>query len=328
MPFKSRTSNNVSWSRAWPNTRWSLILIIALCLTSCTNPTPRQPNSAPTRMLIVSIDGLRPDLALLAPTPSLRKLCKTGSYTFWAKTIDYPVTLPSHTSMLTGVLPTRHGVWTNSDWSYGDPPRPQVPTIFELAKTAGLTTALVSGKPKFETLAQPNSLDWWYVPETYTGVKDLDLADRAAAIIRSHHPQLMFVHLPGVDAAGHHDGWGSDAQLKAIHTADKALGRILRELQHENLLDQTVILVTADHGGSALSHWRDDDRNTHIPWIITGPGIRKNTDLTQYRDLSIHTCDTFATACYLLKIPLPDDITGKPVRRAIEQEAPPYDVSY
>jgi predicted AlkP superfamily pyrophosphatase or phosphodiesterase len=279
-------------------------------------------------VLIVSIDGLRPDLALLASTPNLRRLCKTGSYTFWAKTIDYPVTLPSHISMLTGVLPQKHGVWTNSDWSYADIPRPQVPTLFEAAKGAGFTTALVSGKPKFETLAQPNSLDWYYVPQTYTGVKDLDLAERAAAIIRSHRPQVMFVHLPGVDAAGHHDGWGSDAQLNAIHTADKALGRILHELQRQSLLDQTVILVTADHGGTGLSHWQDTDRNTHIPWIITGPGIRKNVDLTQYRDLTVHTCDTFATACHLLKIPLPDDITGKPVRHAMEQEESAYDMSY
>jgi predicted AlkP superfamily pyrophosphatase or phosphodiesterase len=308
--------------------RLCFFLTLLVGLVGCTGPVAPKTTPTVSRVLIVSVDGLRPDMALLATAPNMRALCRSGSYTFWAKTLDWPVTLPSHTSMLTGVLPAKHGVWTNSDWGYIEIPKPQVPTIFERAKSAGLSTALVSGKPKFEALAQVGSLDWWYVPELRVSVKDSDVAERATEILRLHRPQVMFVHLPGVDAAGHRDGWGSAAQLQAVQTADKALGRILAEMRRQKLLDQTAILLTADHGGTGQSHWRNDDRNTHIPWILSGPGIKKNVDLSQYRDLTVHTCDTFATVCYLLKLPLADDLDGKPVLKALEQDEPEYDPSY
>ncbi|GIW74943.1 MAG: hypothetical protein KatS3mg104_0006 [Phycisphaerae bacterium] len=59
-------------------------------------------SAAEPRVLIISIDGLRPDLALRAEMPNLRSLLRNGSYSFWAYTTPAAITLPSHTSMLTG----------------------------------------------------------------------------------------------------------------------------------------------------------------------------------------------------------------------------------
>src|SRR5688500_5249410 len=63
-----------------------------------------------SRILIVSIDGLRPDLALRGDMPTLRSLLPQSSYSFWARTVPHAITLPSHTSMLTGVVPRKHEV--------------------------------------------------------------------------------------------------------------------------------------------------------------------------------------------------------------------------
>jgi arylsulfatase A-like enzyme len=62
-------------------------------------------------------------------------------------------------------------------------------------------------------------------------------------------------------------------------------------------------------------------RSLNIPWIAYGPGIRKNFDLTSLRT-TINTTDTFATACYLLGIPLPPDIQGKPQLPIVEGYQP------
>ena len=72
--------------------------------------------------------------------------------------------------------------------------------------------------------------------------------------------------------------------------------------------------MTADHGGTGKWHGPDDPRARHIPWIISGPGIRKNVDLTIYRELTINTEDTCATTCWLLSIPVDHPIDGKPVQ--------------
>ena len=74
-----------------------------------------RPIPAIQRVLVVSIDGLRPDLLLLADAPNARKLLKRGSYSMWAMTTPQSITLPSHVSMLSGVTPNRHGILWNSD---------------------------------------------------------------------------------------------------------------------------------------------------------------------------------------------------------------------
>ena len=273
------------------------------------------PTSSPAsekRVLIVSVDGMRPDLALRADTPKIRGLLKKGTFTFWARTTAVSITLPSHVSMLTGVKPDKHGIAWNSDMPFKEPVYPARPTLFELAHKAGFTTAMAAGKSKFSTLAKPNTLDWCFVP---TGGKTTDqlVTDQAVTMIQEHQPQVLFVHLPDTDSFGHKCGWGSAEQIKAIENADTQIGRLLEALDQKHLREQTLVIVSADHGGAGWSHGADDERSRHIPWIATGPGVRENYDLTLQADLTVNTEDTFATACWFLDIPLPGGLDGKPV---------------
>jgi predicted AlkP superfamily pyrophosphatase or phosphodiesterase len=110
-------------------------------------------------VLIISVDGLRPDVLLRADTPNLHLLFHSGSFTFWARTTAQSITLPSHVSMLTGVVPEVHAILWNSDMPFSEPVYPAVPTLFELAKKAGMSTAMVAGKAKFVVFDKPGVLD-------------------------------------------------------------------------------------------------------------------------------------------------------------------------
>jgi arylsulfatase A-like enzyme len=281
-----------------------------------TQPATR-PAARAGRVLIISVDGLRPDMLLRCRTPNMRELFENGTYSFWARTTPHAITLPSHVSMLTGVIPRKHEVEWNKDLPLSTPVYPKFPTLFALAKEAGLTTAMAAGKMKFDTLACPGTLDWKWVPDTEKA-EDPDVARHAAAIIRQHRPRVMFVHLPGVDNVGHKKGWGSREQERAVEYADKAVGLVLAALDEADVLGQTVVILTADHGGAGLTHLPDDPRARHIPWIASGPGIRRGVDLTIYPALTINTEDTFATACWLLGIPLGRELDGKPVAEILE----------
>lgn len=267
------------------------------------------------RLLLVTIDGLRPDLLAVANTPNLRALALGGSYTFWAQTVadPYVYTLPAHTSILTGVNPDRHGVTWNT---YIEESYPNVPTVFELAKARGLTTALVSGKMKFIALAKPGTLDWTYLPPDEP-VDDSAIARQAIAILRQHRPNLLFVHFPGVDTTGHAFGWGSAEQRGAVEAADASLGELLTALRAAGLAAETFILVTADHGGADISHYNGDPRSRTIPWIASGPGVRVGVDLTREPFLTVRAEDTFATVCGVLGIPLPPGTEGRFVEQII-----------
>src|SRR6188474_1499315 len=79
-------------------------------------PAPAtKPVAAVEHVIIISADGLRPDVLLRARTPNIRQLMDSGTFTMWARTVPQSITLPSHTSMLTGVTPERHRVLWNAD---------------------------------------------------------------------------------------------------------------------------------------------------------------------------------------------------------------------
>jgi arylsulfatase A-like enzyme len=295
-----------------------LILVLHAASSSAAAQTTR-PVAAIERVVIISIDGGRPDLLLRGDCPTIRSLMEAGSYTFWARTTAMSITLPSHTSMLTGVTPNKHGIFWNDDLPLSEPVYPKFPTVFEVAHTAGYSTAMVAGKIKFKTLDRPGTIDWMWLPEATVDTNfDTAVADHAAEVLREHNPQLLFVHFPGTDVIGHAKGWGSPEQMQEFAVVDHGIGQILRALDELGLRDHTAVLVTADHGGAGRQHGPDDARSRHIPWILAGPGIRRNYDLT-LTQIDINTEDTFATACWLLGAPLTrHDIDGKPIREALE----------
>ena len=270
-----------------------------------------KPVAAVGHVIIISADGLRPDVLLRARTPNMRHLMDDGTFTMWARTVPQSITLPSHTSMLTGVTPERHRILWNSDLPA--PIFPKVPTIFEVAKGAGLTTAMVTGKSKFVSLARPGSIDW----EKVQAATDEEVGSRAAAVLREHKPNLLVVHFPGADAAGHLKGWGTPEQIAAVETIDRSIGVLLGALAEAKLVDSTVIILSADHGGAGKSHGPNDPRARHIPWIASGPGVRRGYDLTRDATLTVNTEDTFATACWFLGLTPPDKIDGKPIEQVL-----------
>ena len=308
--------------RRHPTTAFLLALIL-LILAAAAGLASAQPATRPStqpaarpvnghHVLIVSIDGLRPDIALRAEMPNLRSLMRRGAYTFWAYTTPAAVTLPSHTSMLTGVTIERHTITWNDERAVGKPVYPAVPTIFEVAHAHGLTTGFAAGKTKFHVFDKPGALDWKWIADQKV-VTDPKVADHVAEIIRDHRPDLIFVHFPGVDTAGHAKGWGSPEQVAAAESADRSLGRVLKAIDEAGLTADTDIIVSSDHGGSGLAHGPNDDRSAHIPWVVAGPGVRQNYDLTLDRGLKVYTYDTFATALALAGIKPPDGIDGKVV---------------
>src|SRR5262249_29251448 len=75
-----------------------------------TLPTPAPAPPPPPKVAILSVDGLRGDAPTQTPTPNIYGLTRRGAYTWKAQTVFPSMTLPAHTSMLTGFLPTAHGV--------------------------------------------------------------------------------------------------------------------------------------------------------------------------------------------------------------------------
>jgi predicted AlkP superfamily pyrophosphatase or phosphodiesterase len=255
-------------------------------------------------VVIISIDGLRPDAIDLAPMPILQGLMQTGAYSLTAQTIMPSTTLPANTSMLSGLCPSAHGV----DWDEYLPEKGYASgtDLFDLAHAAGLRTVMVAGKQKLQQVVEPDSLD------TFQWVNDPDpiVARRAAALV----PQgfsVLFLHLPDTDLAGHAYGWLSLQQLLSLRGTDDAVQTLLDALDSASMRQNTLIMVTADHGGHNTSHGFDIPADTTIPWIINGPGVVRGILASP-----VSVTDTAATAAWALDLPLPAEWNGRPVLEA------------
>lgn len=292
-----------------------------VCLLMTTAAAWAGPTTAPAarRVMVISIDGLRPDLLLRADTPTLHGLLNQGSFTFWAQTTSFAVTTPSHVSMMTGARPLVHGIEWDYDLPLAKPVYPKVPTLFELAHKVGFTTGMVAGKSKFDCFEKPGTLDYVWVP-TATVVPDREVLAHTLQMIWEHAPQVMFVHLPQTDTMGHAHGWASPQQMAAIHNADGCIGEIIEALRDKQLLDSTLLIISADHGGAGKSHGPDDVRSRNIPWIAVGPNVRPGIDLTLVApQRTIRTEDTFATTADFLGLPINPMLDGRPVEEIYDR---------
>ena len=281
-----------------------------LAPTSTSTPLPHA-----SRVLIISIDGLRPDVISLAPMPNLLNLMQTSAYTLNAQTVYPSVTLVSHASMLVGVCPAKHGV----DWNDYSPEKgiAQGTDLFDLAHAAGLQTVMFVGKKKLQQMTDASSVDKF----VFINDRDLIITERLIA----DFPQdfgLLFIHFPTPDWMGHVYGWGSPEQLSVIRRADEAIGLILAELDARSLRGETLIIITADHGGHDTTHGSSIPVDMTIPWIASGPGVQPKVLSTQ-----VHTYDTAATAAFMLGLPIPPEWDGVPVYEAfglpIEKQSVP-----
>jgi predicted AlkP superfamily pyrophosphatase or phosphodiesterase len=258
-------------------------------------------DARPQMVIIASFDGLRPDAIGPSEAGHLQSLANAGVVAKSARTIEPSLTLPSHSSMLSGVSPAKHGIL----WNGWDPSKGliRVPTLFDEAKKKGLRTAMIAGKIKFAHLNHPGSIDRFIIREGDAS----EIAEVADKTIRELRPQLLFIHFAHADNVGHKEGWMTSDQFDAIHEADQALGQIFHTLVGLNLLASTAVIATADHGGSGKGHGDASDVSVSIPWFAVGAGIPRIGTI----DHPITTYDTAATAAALLDLPIPASWDGK-----------------
>jgi predicted AlkP superfamily pyrophosphatase or phosphodiesterase len=301
-----------------------LLMWFALVVVSCMPNALALGSPVAEHVFIISVDGGKPEVMARSHMPTLNRLVAEGASTWNALTIFPSITLPSHTSMLTGVAADKHHIL----WNTWQPAKGlvSVPTIFSEAKKAGFSTAMFVGKEKFRHLLQPGTVDFFAFDPTLaqmgssTGehpaklkkrgtIPAREVAGEAARYIRDNKPNLCFIHFAAPDQAGHKYGWGSPEQVSALSEVDAALKEVIDAIESAGIRERAVVIVTADHGGHRKTHGLPISDDMFIPWIAWGAGVKTNTSISA----AVATYDTGATALWLLGVQPPRSFDGKPV---------------
>lgn len=267
-----------------------VLLVAVLPLATTTSGLhPDRPPGDERYVVLISIDGV-PASALWnqdIPIPTIRSLAREG---VWAEAMvpSTPTkTWLNHTSLTTGVHPSKHGMLTNGRFTEVDGPRivyendldrkalSTYPTIFDRAHEAGLRTAGVNWPVtrNTETLDDnfpdaPNELAHM-TPKLRSELVDRGLLEggpdvsyrhgsppgadytwtsAATHLIESRTPNLLLFHLLNVDTMHHRHGPSSWPGFTALAYADAQVNRILEALEEAGIREQATVFVVSDHG--------------------------------------------------------------------------------
>lgn len=270
------------------------------------------PAQTPERTVIITIDGLRPDAITPTVMPNLVEYINNSAYTLTAQTILPSATLPGHTSLLTGLCPSQHGVtWNDYKPALG---YANAVDLFEIADAAGFRTAMIVGKIKLSQISEPENID--YFENITTG--DEEIASRAMEIIDDGF-DLLFVHFADNDYQGHTYGWLSNEQMMKLSETDKYFGLVIERIKSTDQGNGSLVILTADHGGHDKTHGSDQEVDMTIPWIISGRNIEP-----QQLEVPVSIVDTTPTLASLLDLPLQSEWAGHPIVDAIGKSSGDY----
>lgn len=205
------------------------------------------------RVLLVSIDGLAPRAITRVTMPNLCSLARAGAGCFTARTIEPPITVPAHASMLRGVPADVHGLVDNTRV----PAAAGTRSVFAVAADSGRRTASVVCWPPLDDLIEPDasqvrvSSDSGYDPTDDDRAVEIaaELVAGRGAAADGPLPDLVFTYLVACDLAGHAHGWDSPEYAAAVARTDELVGALAGAVAND-----VAIVVTTDHGGSGRHH--------------------------------------------------------------------------
>ena len=129
---------------------------------------------------------------------------------------------------------------------------------------------------------------------------DEEITNQVCRYIEDHDPALLFIQLDEVDGAGHYHGYGKEGHLKQIEASDALIGRIWDAYSARGWIDDTLFIVTADHGGIGHSHGGWTDGEKYVTFAAAGKGVNH----TLIKEMNIR--DLAAVVLYALGVKAPE----------------------
>ena len=223
-------------------------------------------------VLMVLLDGWRPDVIAAAHTPTIDMMMQDSAYSMEARVEDTAISGSGHSSFLTGVHRDKHNVHGNS---FGDANYQEYPYWFNLLKYE---------RPEMHTAAYHNwlpmantALDFsvcGYCVDMYVTGSDNSIATQLATDLANQQMDAVTIVIDAPDAAGH--GYGFHPSIPqyvaAMNQSDAWLGMIMDAIfARTNYAEEDwMVIISSDHAGSGYGHGYNIPEHRKVPLIIWG----------------------------------------------------------
>ena len=225
------------------------------------------------KVLILGIDGCRPDALVAAGAPALDGLIQDGCISLHAQTCAVTSSGPSWSSLLTGTWPDKHGVHDNSFAGNRFEKYPHVFSRIESVRPELFTASFAHWGPIHEHIV--SAADISKPAESAAAVREA-----AVRLLQEGDPDILFLHFDDVDGAGHSMGYSVEVPeyMEAIRQTGVEIGLVLDAMRARPSYGEEdwLVLVTTDHGGTD-GHGRDIPEHRTIFVIVSGESALRGT---------------------------------------------------
>ncbi len=316
-----------------PAFRRLIVIFLALAALPAIAQTPAKPTP---NVVLITIDTLRFDHVgcygyKKIKTPNIDRLAAEG-VRFDRAFAVVPVTLPSHSSILTGTYPMLSGM---HDFS-GNKLSPLQPTLASVLKASGYQTGAVIGAAVLDSRFGLNQgFDFYYDHFDFSRLDEANLdemerpgnvvADVALDWLAKNSQKKFFLwmhlydpHFPYNPPEPYSRDYAAQPYDGEIAFADEQVGRLIRYLQEKGIYQNTVIVLCGDHGESLGEHGEKThgyfiyNSTMHVPLIVRLPGKRlpEKAAAGVVTDL-VSLVDLMPTVLGALGLDVPSQVQGR-----------------
>lgn len=272
-------------------------------------------------VILIGLDGWGAYSVSKAEMPNVKKLMDDGSYTLKKRSVLPSSSAVNWASMFMGAGPELHGY---TEWYSKTPELPSrevnkngiFPTVFSLLHESDPKTEIgcIYEWETIRCLVDTFALNYdKHVSEAESN--PAAAAQYAADYIKKAHPNLLAVIIDNPDHIGHAAGHDTPEYYAVLKELDKYVGQIVNAIKEAGMLDETIFIVTADHGGINKGHGGKTMEEMETAFIISGKNIKKGHEITE----SMMQFDVASTIAHIFKLEQPQVWIGRPVLSAFEK---------
>lgn len=273
-------------------------------------------------VILIGLDGWAThDFEQAHDIPNLTYLMKNGSYTLHKRSVIPSSSGVNWASMFMGAGPEVHGYTT---WNSKMPEVPSMlinthgifPTIFSLVRQhypeaeTGCTFEWEGIKYVIDTLSISHVK---YFKEDWQSVERN--CDHIVQYIIEKKPMLFIPCFDGIDGTGHSKGWYTESYYDYLARIDVCIGRIIQALKDAGIFDDTVIIITGDHGGHGQGHGTLALEDMESPLVLFGKNVRSGYLI----EVPVVQYDIAATIAYIFGLTTPSAWRGKALTQIFEK---------
>lgn len=289
--------------------------IVLFCSCTCNNKTTNFITEKPIKhVILVGFDGMS-GFAINngAVMPNLRKLMSEGAYTTECRSILPSSSACNWASMFMGASSELHGYNT---WGSQTPDLPS-----RVLTETGIFPNIYSEYRRAQPDAELGYIYEWsgmrYLVDTLAVNNLVDAGQSgctspAVDYIKNVKPDMLVVAFAEPDGAGHSIGWESEAYMTKLTALDLELGKIVQAIEDAGIKDETLLIVSADHGGIDTGHGGITMKEMQTPLVFWGKGVKKGFKIED----SVMIYDIASTILNAKQAPQPQVWIGRPVSSA------------